>query len=53
MRKTGDQYWVGTANEEDRGSGTGETQLMRKTVDLYWGGTANEEDCRSVLGRPS
>jgi hypothetical protein len=51
MRKTGDQYLGGTANEEDWGTGTGEAQQMRETGDQYRGGTANEEDWGSVLGK--
>jgi hypothetical protein len=53
MRKTGEQYWGGIANEEDWGTGTGEAQLMRKTGDRYWGGTSNQEHWVAVLGRHS
>jgi hypothetical protein len=35
MKMTGDQYWRGTANEEDWETGTWEAQLMRKTGDQY------------------
>jgi hypothetical protein len=31
MRKSGDQYCGGTANEEAWGTGTGEAQLLRET----------------------